>query len=46
MTRDYPALYKELRWRPKGILVHLPGVFGRRSTLLAYAVSNKILGFN
>ena len=46
MKRDYPALYRELRRRPMGILVHLPGALGRRITLLAYAISNKIFGFN
>ena len=46
MKRDYPAIHRELRRRPLGILVHLPGAWGRKMIMFAYAVSNKIFGFN
>lgn len=46
MKADYPALYRELRRRPLGILLHLPGVLGRKIMIMGYAVSNKIFGFN
>lgn len=41
-----PSLYYELRYRFLGSLIHLPGFFGRRITLLGYRVTQKILGFN
>ena len=46
MKRDYPALYRELRSRPLGMLMHLPGAWGRRIMIWGYALSNKIFGFN
>ena len=46
MERDYPALYRELRCRPLGMLMHLPGAWGRKIMIWGYALSNKIFGFN
>ena len=46
MKRDYPALYRELRRRPLGMLMHLPGAWGRKIMIWGYALSNKIFGFN
>lgn len=45
--REHDAsLYFELRHRFLGSLIHLPGAFGRRVTLIGYRVTQKILGFN
>lgn len=46
MKRDYPEIYRSLRYRPLGILMHLPGRVGRRIMIWGYNVSNKIFGFN
>lgn len=46
MKQDYPALYRELRCRPLGFFMNLPGRLGRRITLIGYAAANKIFGFN
>ena len=43
---EYPAVYKQLRHRPLGMALHLPGKFGRKIMLWGYAVSQKIFGFN
>ena len=43
---EYPAVYKELRHRPLGIALHLPGKFGRQIMLWGYAISQRIFGFN
>ena len=46
MKRDYPAVYRELRRRPLGILVNLPGALGKCIMVICYRLSNKIFGFN
>ena len=46
MKRDYPKVYRELRRRPLGIALNLPGKLGRKFILFGYAVSQRIFGFN
>ena len=46
MKRDYPAVYRQLRWRALGIVLHLPGKLGRKIMIWGYGVSQKIFGFN
>lgn len=46
MKRDYPSVYKQLRHRPLGIALHLPGKLGRKIMILGYSISQKIFGFN
>ncbi len=46
MKRDYPDVYRQLRYRPLGIALHLPGKVGRKIMLFGYSVSQKIFGFN
>lgn len=46
MKDEYPQIYRTLRRRPLGMAMHLPGKAGRRITIWAYNVSNKIFGFN
>jgi len=46
IKRDYPAVYKQLRYRPLGIALHLPGKIGRAIMIWGYSVSQKIFGFN
>ena len=43
---EYPEVYKQLRRRPLGMALHLPGKVGRKIMLWGYAVSQKIFGFN
>ncbi len=46
LREDYPQIYRMLRWRPLGIMVNLPGAFGRKIALWGYGVSQKAFGFN
>ncbi|MGN0794692.1 MAG: glycosyltransferase family 2 protein [Aristaeellaceae bacterium] len=46
LRRDYPEVYRQLRHRPLGIALHLPGRIGRKLMLLGYTVSQRIFGFN
>ena len=46
MKRDYPKVYRQLRRRPLGIALNLPGKLGRKFMLFGYAVSQRIFGFN
>ena len=46
MKRDYPKVYRQLRRRPLGIALNLPGKLGRKFILFGYAVSQRIFGFN
>jgi len=46
MKRDYPEVYRQLRHRPLGIALHLPGKVGRAIMIFGYKVSQKIFGFN
>ena len=46
IKRDYPAVYKQLRYRPLGIALHLPGKVGRKIMIWGYSISQKIFGFN
>ena len=46
MREKYPKVYKNLRWRPLGLLTNLPGGVGRAITIAGYKVSQKIFGFN
>lgn len=41
-----PLLYRRLRWCFIGNLIHLPGKVGRRITVFAYQVTQRIVGFN
>ena len=46
MREKYPAIYKNLRWRPLGVLTNLPGKLGRAITIAGYKASQKVFGFN
>lgn len=46
MKADYPQVYRMLIRRPMGMLLNLPGKFGRRVALFGYKVSQKFFGFN
>ncbi len=46
VRRDYPRLYRRLRWSTKGQLSNLPGRTGRRVSLLGYRVAHRVFGFN
>lgn len=46
MKKNYPAVYKNLRWRPLGIILNLPGRLGQRIVLIGYGISRRIFGFN
>ncbi|MBQ3485001.1 MAG: glycosyltransferase family 2 protein [Clostridia bacterium] len=46
MKRDYPKVYRQLRRRPLGVALNLPGKLGRKFMLFGYAVSQRIFGFN
>ncbi len=46
IEKDYPAVYRQLRRRPLGIALHLPGKVGRRIMVWGYSISQKIFGFN
>lgn len=42
----YPRVYRSLRWRPMGIVLHLPGKLGRQIAIGCYKISQRIFGFN
>jgi hypothetical protein len=44
-ARD-PRLHRLLRWSALGILANLPGPPGRRVSLMAYRLAQRIVGFN
>ena len=46
MKRDYPEIYRTLRYRPIGMGLHLPGKAGRAFMIFVYKTANKIFGFN
>ena len=46
IRRDYPDMYKQLRRRPLGIALHLPGKIGRKIMIWGYGISQRIFGFN
>ena len=46
IRRDYPDVYRQLRRRPLGVALHLPGMLGRRIMLWGYSISQKSFGFN
>ena len=46
MREEHPAAYRMLRFRPIGILLHLPGKIGRRIIMAVYRISQKRYGFN
>ena len=46
MKRDNQKVYHNLRVRPMGQLLHLPGRPGRSVMLAGYKVSQKVVGFN
>ena len=46
IKRHDPAVYRELRKRLLGRLIHLPGPVGRKITVTGYHVTQKIFGFN
>lgn len=41
-----PNIYEQMRHGIMGRLIHLPGSFGRKVTLVAYKVTQSIVGFN
>ena len=46
IEKENPGLYRELRHRLLGRLIHLPGKFGRGVLLIGYKITQKIFGFN
>ena len=46
IEKENPRLYRELRRRLLGRIVHLPGGFGRAVMLTGYRISRKIVSFN
>ena len=46
LKAEDPAVYRELRHRLLGVLVHLPGRPGRKAIVCGYRISRKIFGFN
>lgn len=46
MKEKYPKIYRNLRYRPMGISLNLPGRVGRRIAVAGYKISQKIFGFN
>jgi glycosyltransferase involved in cell wall biosynthesis len=46
LKEKHPAIYRMLRWRPMGLIGHLPGQAGRRIAVLCYEVCQRIYGFN
>ena len=46
LKKEAPETYRILRRRFLGRLLHLPGRFGRRITLIGYGIAQKIYGFN
>lgn len=46
IKEQYPYVYRNIRWRLLGLLLHLPGCFGRRIMIWSYQISHKIFGFN
>ena len=46
MKTSHPQIYRSLRRRPLGMLLHLPGKAGRMVMIKGYKLANKIFGFN
>lgn len=46
MKAEHPGTYKMLRHRPLGILLHIPGAFGRKVAVIGYSVAQKFFGFS
>ncbi len=46
IAEKYPYVYKRLRMRPMGVVMHLPGKSGRAFGSFCYDVSQRIFGFN
>jgi hypothetical protein len=46
IRRDYPDVYRQLRRRPLGIALHLPGKVGRKIMVWGYTIAQKVVGFN
>ena len=46
MAKEQPDVYIILKRRFLGRMTNLPGQIGRRTTIMAYKVSRKIIGFN
>ena len=46
LREQKPALYRELRRRPFGTVVHLPGRAGRMTALCGYRISRLLFGYN
>lgn len=46
IAEQQPEVYRRLKRRLFGRLVHLPGRFGRQVTMTGYRLSRKIFGFN
>ncbi len=46
LKEKQPDIYRQLRYRPMGISMNLPGRTGRRISEIGYKISQKIYGFN
>ena len=46
LKKEYPQLYRTLRHRATGILIHLPGKLRKFVLTEGYEISRKIFGFN
>lgn len=46
LRREDPTLYRRLRWSALGQLSNLPGAAGRRVSVLAYRVAQRVVGFS
>ena len=46
IRREDPWLYRRLRWSAIGQLTNLPGPAGRRVSVLAYRVAQRVVGFS
>ena len=46
IQKENPQVYRRLRYSLLGLLLHLPGRFGRGITIGGYKIAQKIFGFN
>ena len=46
IKKENPSVYRKLRMRPMGMLLHLPGKVGRKIISGTYGIAQKFYGFN
>jgi hypothetical protein len=46
IEKENPRVYRTLRRRPLGRVLHLPGRFGRSVVIGGYRLAQKIFGYN